>query len=277
MTTSDPEEPSPAAVERLRREVAQAERRLSQAHEELEIVTSILNHDMRSPLVSVMGFVAELGYLRDESFALWGKADSASSRRPALEQDFEEAFRYIENGAKKMGRLLDVLSALASHRRRVLVVAAVELGALVNTAAETIADLPAGALQVQAALPTLETDKAALLELFRHILDNAVRYRRAEMAPAVSVTHETSEDRVVVRLQDNGRGIAAADRARAFRPFVRLAPLAEPREGVGLTHARSIARRLGGELSLESSDAPGTIVRLELPRAAPSSFPTLGA
>lgn len=277
MSSSDPEEPLPAAVERLRQRVAEVERGLAQAHEELEIVTSILNHDMRSPLVSVMGFVAELGYLRDESFALWSATEAVNSQRAALGQEFDEAFRYIDGGAKRMGRLLDVLSSLAAHRRRVLVLETVELGPLIHAAASTLEELPSGALRIDEPLPVLRTDRAALLELFRHVLDNSVRYRRAEVTPEITVSHENDDQRFVVRVADNGRGIADPDRTRVFRPFVRLAPLGAPGEGVGLTHARGIARRLGGELSVEPSVGRGSALRLELPRREPSQVPSLGA
>lgn len=266
MSSFDSEDRLRAEVERLAGLVKHHERRLAHTLEELESLTSLLNHDLRSPLVSVMGFTAELGYLRDELLARWAKADPDNPQRERLEVDLTEAFGFLEQGALRMGRLLDVLSELAAHRRRPLAVEPLELAAVVELAAEPArASMPNGALHI-GALPSVESDRRALLELLGPVLDNALRYRRASVPHRVEVTGISRGDRVELCITDNGRGIDRADLQRAFRPFVRLTPLDAPGEGIGLAHARAIARRLGGDLTAESDGTSGSTFRVDLPR-----------
>jgi signal transduction histidine kinase len=123
------------------------------------------------------------------------------------------------------------------------------------------------------ALPPVESDRGALVQLLTQVLENAVRHRRADVAHQVEVSAQIVDDSLTFRIKDNGRGIAAADMRRVFRPFVRVAPLDDEREGIGLANARALARRLGGELTVESTVNEGSTFVLELPRHAPSKYP----
>lgn len=269
MPAPDAEQPRHASVEDLERRLVESERRLSHTSEELETLRSVLNHDMRSPLVSVMGFVAELGFLRDEMFARWSRAEPESAARGPLEREFLESFSYLQCGAVKMGHLLDVLSELAAHHRRPLSVAAVDLAALVASVASSLAEpLPGGALEI-AELPTVSTDRAALGEALGYLLDNAVHHRRPLVAPRVVVDATVDDEQVQVRITDNGRGIAERDHLRIFRPMVRIGPTSDRGKGTGLSHARAILRRLGGDLSMVSDLAWGSTFTVSLPARPP--------
>ncbi len=249
-------------------------RSLSQADDDLETLTSILNHDARSPLVSVMGFLAELKLLHEEVLAGWAAAEAESPERARLAEECSEAFSYLNVGAKKMARVLEVLGDLGGHRRRVLMVEACDPTALVERVAQPLRERdPAFELTVTK-LPSLETDQGAFGDVFGYVLDNALRYRRPKLPAHVEVSADVSNDAFLFRVTDDGRGIAPSDHRRVFRPFVRVAPLLEEeREGTGLAHARALARRLGGDLNVESSLGEGSTFLFELPRKAPHKYP----
>ena len=103
-------------------------------------------------------------------------------------------------------------------------------------------------------------DPAAVQRVLRNLVANARRHARKE----VSVTVENG----VVLVDDDGRGVSAADRERVFERFVRLE---EARErdaggsGLGLAIARELAREQGGDLVLEDSPLGGLRARLVLP------------
>lgn len=105
----------------------------------------------------------------------------------------------------------------------------------------------------------------SLRRAFRNVIENAVRYgNRAR----VSMTASNDELRIIV--EDDGPGIAAADRDRVFDPFVRLEHSRNRSTGgagLGLSIARSIIRRHGGDIELMEG-SPGLRVCLHLPRNA---------
>ena len=108
-------------------------------------------------------------------------------------------------------------------------------------------------------------DQLQLERLVRNLLDNADRHARA----AVTITVSAAGAEVVTEVVDDGAGIAAADRERAFEPFTRLDE-ARARDvggsGLGLAIVQDIAARHGGRIQVDN--APGARFTLRLPAAA---------
>ena len=71
--------------------------------------------------------------------------------------------------------------------------------------------------------------------------------------------------RVLVEVQDNGRGIARQDHERVFDLFRRSGTQDQPGEGIGLAHVRTMVRNLGGDITLRSELEQGTTMKLDLP------------
>lgn len=115
----------------------------------------------------------------------------------------------------------------------------------------------------------------AVYELLANLVHNAIVYTPVQGRINVAVLRE--QGWVEIRVQDNGPGIAAADRERAFARFSRLQAdpaLAPGGSGLGLAIARAYVQRLHGTLVLEAGDAtdgspgPGLMARVRLPLAA---------
>jgi two-component system, OmpR family, osmolarity sensor histidine kinase EnvZ len=103
----------------------------------------------------------------------------------------------------------------------------------------------------------------AFRRLLSNIIGNAVRY-----GTQVMVTGEIKDDRLWIYVDDNGPGIAPAEREHAFRPFVRLdnaRNLDEAGTGLGLAIALDIAHAHGGDIMLEDSATGGLRVAVKLP------------
>jgi len=98
-----------------------------------------------------------------------------------------------------------------------------------------------------------------------NLLDNAVRHARSQ----VRVCVEPGERDVVVAVEDDGAGIAQADRERVFERFTRLDD-ARDRDaggsGLGLAIVRELARRGGGDVQLTEAASGGLRAELRLPR-----------
>ena len=117
-----------------------------------------------------------------------------------------------------------------------------------------------------APLGEVSADPDLLILAFRHLLENAVRFRRPDVPPQVRVLAAHDEETWRVRVCDNGGGVQPAYRDRVFGMFQRLPAHAEhPGVGAGLTICRRIARRHGGDVRFLDA-AQGACVELALPR-----------
>jgi len=104
----------------------------------------------------------------------------------------------------------------------------------------------------------------AMKRCLGNLLDNALKY-----AGAVSILIEDDEDRLVIRLRDNGPGIPEAVLERVFEPFFRVEGSRNRNTGgtgLGLSIARNIAQLHGGNLILRNRKGGGLEAILTLPR-----------
>jgi signal transduction histidine kinase len=122
-------------------------------------------------------------------------------------------------------------------------------------------------LQLAANLPTepvwVEGDAGRLRQIIINLFNNSQRASAAEIKTDLS----TEADQVVLDVWDNGRGIALKDQPYVFERFYRGLPAKKKGLGLGLTISRMLARAHGGDLTLLSTGADGTIFRLCLPRS----------
>jgi two-component system osmolarity sensor histidine kinase EnvZ len=101
----------------------------------------------------------------------------------------------------------------------------------------------------------------------RRCLVNLVANARRHAAH-VWITAAAGAEGLDILVDDDGPGIAPADRERVFRAFVRLDASRNPSTGgvgLGLTIARDVARGHGGDIRLETSPYGGLRARLHLP------------
>ena len=111
-------------------------------------------------------------------------------------------------------------------------------------------------------------DASLLAMAFHHLLDNAIKFRRPDVPPTITVAPAHDAMFWRVRITDNGQGVEPAYREKVFQMFQRLHGEPHyPGVGAGLAICRRIARLHGGEVSLLDS-AQGACVELALPHAA---------
>jgi two-component system sensor histidine kinase TctE len=105
-------------------------------------------------------------------------------------------------------------------------------------------------------------DEALTTALVTNLVDNALRY--TQPGGCVTVTAQRDEDKVILRVVDNGPGISAEARGRAFERFYRASSDTEG-TGLGLAIVREIAYRQGGTVALAAgAGGIGLVVTVEL-------------
>ena len=230
-------------------------RELEAKNTELERFTYTASHDLRSPLVTILGF---LGLL---------EKDIDQGDRHRFKGDLER----IRAAANHMRQLLDELLELSrigrvvSATQRVpLTVVAEEAASLLQRAInERRVDL-----RIARDLPTVRGDRTRLLQVLQNLLDNAVRFLGDQPRPRVEVGWRQDGAERVCFVRDNGIGIEASNQEAIFELFRRLQPGVEG-TGVGLSLVRRIVESHGGRVWVESEGAgTGSTFCFVLPTAA---------
>jgi signal transduction histidine kinase len=106
-------------------------------------------------------------------------------------------------------------------------------------------------------------DRRRVLQILVNLLTNAVKFTPEGGRIDIELVR-VGVDRVGARIRDTGPGIAVADQERVFAKFARL-PGAEEGSGLGLHISRELARRMNGDLLLESAPGEGACFTLVLP------------
>lgn len=249
---------------RLTGVLAEQASELLESNEELQRYAYIVSHDLRAPLVNVMGFTSELDALREDILAEL----KGNPRAAGFDRDISEALGFIKASIAKMESLIAAILKLSREGRRSLRPEPLDMPNLVQGLVDAIRHQieSAGAtVEVAPDLPTIVCDKVAIDQIVGNILDNAVKYLDPSRPGRIVVTGEDRGARVVYRIADNGRGIDARDHARVFELFRRAGKQDRPGEGIGLAHVKALVRALGGRITLASEPGVGTNFTVILP------------
>ncbi|OWK30540.1 phytochrome-like protein cph1 [Sphingomonas mucosissima] len=247
---------------------------LSRANDEIQRFAYIVSHDLRSPLVNVMGFTAELEAATATLRELVEQAEQdapdilTDDARLAAQEDLPEAIGFIRTSTQKMDRLINAILALSRQGRRVLAPETLDLMRMVSQIRDSMAhrlDETGARIDVVGNLPALVSDRVAIEQILSNLIENAVKYRHPDRPVEVQVSGAAGGDRVWIEVSDNGRGIDPRDHERVFDLFRRSGTQDQPGEGIGLAHVRALAYRLGGTITLRSALGEGATFRLSLP------------
>lgn len=247
---------------------------LTRANEEIQRFAYIVSHDLRAPLVNVMGYTSELeqaGRIIDKQMtAVETEAPKLVEQDAltAVREDMPEAIGFIRASTEKMDRLINAILKLSREGRRNLVPEWLDMTVMVRNIADSVRHQTqsAGAEVVVEPLPRIESDRLSIEQVLGNLLDNAVKYLDPTRPGRIVISGEnTPGGWIVYRIADNGRGISDRDHERIFELFRRAGRQDRPGEGLGLAFVRNSVRRLGGDITLESELGKGSTFILKLP------------
>ena len=254
--------------------VAERVAELQMANEEIQRFAYIVSHDLRAPLVNVMGFTSELDAARQD-IAIFLKEVEArmpelvtADRRVSIETDLPEALGFIRTSTAKMDRLINAILKLSREGRRVLTPQKIDLAALIAMQGESLSQqLTAGdaVLTVQDDLPPIVSDRLAIEQIFGNLIENAIKYLAPGRPGRIVVNGKAHGAYLRYDIKDNGRGIDSKDFERVFELFRRSGEQDQPGEGIGLAYVRNLARRLGGNVTVQSEFGTGSTFTVTLP------------
>ncbi len=252
----------------LEQRVAERTTEVMRANEEVQRFAYIVTHDLRAPLVNIMGFTSELETaiaplqtLVDRTPEVEDDPDLTAARQAARE-DLPEAIAFIRSSTRKMDGLINAILKISREGQRQLRAERVDLAETVEAALASVRhqiDEHDGSVTVSVKAPPVFTDRLALEQILGNLLDNVIKYRHPGRPVALTIEgYQEANGRIVIAVGDNGRGIAPEDHERVFELFRRSGTQDVPGEGIGLAHVRIMARNLGGDITLESTPGEGT-------------------
>ncbi|WP_027542577.1 CHASE3 domain-containing protein [Bradyrhizobium sp. WSM2254] len=259
---------------------------LREANDEIQRFAYIVSHDLRSPLVNIMGFTSELEELGDDIFRRISSLAHVPADGPPLapgssgeivlegpdkqlSTDFSEALGFIKSSIAKMDRLISAILNLTREGRREFQPEKIDIREFVEAIVSTLAHQ---AVEAQAeihvgSLPNIVSDRLALEQIFSNLIDNAIKYLKSGVPGEIRIRGRTKLGYAIFEISDNGRGIDPKDHQRIFDLFRRAGTQDKPGQGIGLAHVRALVRRLGGTMSVSSELNAGSTFTITLPVA----------
>ncbi len=247
---------------------------LTRANQEIQRFAYIVSHDLRSPLVNILGFTSELEAAAKPLHKLVADASRhapgllTAEARQAVEADLPESVDFIRSSAQKMDRLISAILKLSREGRRILNPEPVAMNALINgiiDATRSQIDQREAEVRIEGVLPDIVSDRLAVEQLFSNLIENALKYLKPGRPGKIVVRGRAEGDRIIYEVQDNGRGVAAKDHERIFELFRRAGAQDQPGEGIGLAHVRALVHRLNGLIECVSALDQGATFRVFLP------------
>ena len=236
---------------RAEEERVQLIKELEAKNAEMERFTYTVSHDLRSPLVTIQGFV---GMLRE---------DLARNEKEKVEADL----KYIENGAKKMERLLNDTLELSRIGRVANPPEDVPFGERVREALEeTSAKIKSSGVEVAVAddLPTVHVDRMRIVEVLVNLIENSINYMGEQPHPKIEIGYRADEGESVFFVRDNGIGIEPSQHEKVFGLFYKVDGSTKG-TGAGLAIVKRIIEVHGGRVWIESEKGKGCTVCFTLP------------
>jgi signal transduction histidine kinase len=219
---------------------------------EMQRFTYTVSHDLKSPLITIEGF---LGYLQQ---------DLATGNMQSVESDMAR----IQSAAQKMKTLLDDLLKLSRIGRLVNPPKLVDLNTLIQEALQlTDGQTKARGVRVSVSsdLPRVCVDALRITEVFQNLIDNAVKFMGEQPVPRIDIGAEMTDDMVTCYVRDNGIGIPARYHEKIFGLFEQLDQNAFG-TGIGLALVKRIIEVHQGRIWVESAGVGlGTTFYFTLP------------
>ncbi len=226
--------------------------RLAELMKETNQFTYIITHDLQAPLRMITGFLE----LLEKRYA------------DRLDDTARQYIEFAMNGSRKLKGLIFDLLEYSRLNSVTYEFEEVDLNGILGVVKEELsAETGAtGAVITSCQLPVVRASQKLIKLLFRHLLENAIKFRR-NLPPEVMISADRKNDAWEIEFRDNGMGIEPAFLDKIFIIFRKLHSdeARYPGSGTGLAVCKKIAELHGGTIGVTSTPGEGTTFKITLP------------
>jgi signal transduction histidine kinase len=227
--------------------------KLQKSNADLQNFAYSASHDLKEPL-RMIGMYTQLLQRRI---------------KPTLDERSEEYMFYMTDGVKRMQKLLDDLLLYSRLGKNDNDVQDIDMN---QTILMVIYNLTVTIKETNTAiiasnLPTICASSTEMMQLFQNMIANAIKFRRADVAPEIMILHTENEKEHTITLQDNGIGIKEEYKEKVFNIFTKLHSTSQYEgSGIGLATCKKIVEEMGGRMWLTSTEGVGTTFYFTFPK-----------
>jgi signal transduction histidine kinase len=240
------------AAEARREEMDRMAQDVARINRELDQFAYVASHDLKAPLRGIA------------SLAQWIEEDLG----PKLDAESRKHLELLQVRVHRMQALIEGILKYSRAGRLRDKLETVNVRDLLAESLELLSPPPEASIIIAGEMPTIETERPALQQVFMNLIDNAIRHSKRK-DPRVEVAVREQENFYQFSVADNGPGIPAAFHERIWETFQTL----EPRDkvegtGIGLALVRKHVVGRGGRTWLESREGHGSTFFFLWPKAA---------
>lgn len=225
---------------------------LARSNLDLQQFAYVASHDLQEPLRMISSYLQ----LIERRY------------KDKLDEDANTFIHFAVDGANRLQALIAGLLDFSRIKTHGQTFARVDVAVVLDGVCRNLGSLIAesGANVRYGKLPVIFADEAQIARIFQNLLQNALKFRRDDIPPAIEITAEKTDTGQVFCVHDNGIGIEKQYFERIFSIFQRLHTREQyPGTGIGLSICKRIVERHGGKIWLESTIDTGTSFYFSIP------------
>lgn len=241
--------------EELEEKVLQRTEDLQKTNKELEMFTSSVSHDLRTPLSAIDGFATLLNEFHCQQ----------------LNEEGKEFVEHILNSTKRMNRLIDDLLRLSKLGKKTIQKTELDLNLLMkNTIHNCTSNLTTTLPEIIVhPLPNICGDDSLIEQVWVNLISNAIKYSTKKQHPKIEIGYELKDDGYEFYISDNGAGFDMKYADKLFGIFQRMHNDSEFKgNGVGLAIVKLIIEKHNGKIWVDSKPNEGTTFNFYIPNDA---------
>jgi len=225
---------------------------LRKTNEELEQFIYTVSHDLKSPIVTLQGYLSLLRTdIANERYDRFNgcidRLDAASVKLKECVNDLLELSRVGYGASDPVDIDMKILAAKILHLHELEIR---ELGFEV---------------MVEDTLPTIRFDAQQMEEILDNLVTNAMKYGSGAPSPVLKILGQEKENEFRICVRDNGNGIDPRYQEKVFKIFERL-DTTKSGNGIGLSIVKKMVENVGGRVWIDSQPGEGTAFWLSIPR-----------